>query len=67
MLFFDDVTYSDMKTDRLNAPTNMSIYITQRCPKACKHCVSRSAPNALDNDELNKEQWFNVLKDIRKS
>lgn len=67
MIFFDDINYDDMKTDRLNAPTNMSIYITQRCPKACKHCVSRSAPNAPHNDELNKEQWFNVLKDIRKS
>ena len=67
MIFFDNIEYNEMKTDRLNAPTNMSIYITQRCPKACKHCVSRSAPNAPHNDELDKEQWFKVLNDIRKS
>ncbi|MDD2907127.1 MAG: radical SAM protein [Candidatus Gracilibacteria bacterium] len=67
MIFFDNIDYKDMKTDRLNAPTNMSIYITQRCPKACKHCVSRSAPNAPHDYELNKEQWFKVLKDIRNS
>lgn len=67
MMFFDNIEFENMRTDHLNFPTNVSIYITQRCPKTCKHCVTRANPNAPCDDELNKEQWINVLKNIRKN
>jgi len=67
MIFFDDIKFDDMKHDRLNAPTNLSIYITKRCPKSCIHCVTRANPNAPHNDELTKEEWFEVLEKIRKA
>lgn len=65
LVFFDEKPFEEMSTDHLNAPTNLSIYITQKCTKACRHCVSDSTPSAHTEDELKKDQWIPVLKHLR--
>lgn len=62
-VYFEQKTHSP--TDHLNAPTSISIYITQFCPKECKHCITRSSPYIDRSNELTPEQWMKVIDKLR--
>lgn len=62
-IHFDDLAACPV--DHLNAPTSVSIYITQFCPKACKHCITRSSPFVDRSTELSTEQWKRAIDKLR--
>jgi MoaA/NifB/PqqE/SkfB family radical SAM enzyme len=62
-IFFDNI--KECPQDHLNAPTSVSIYITQFCPKECKHCITRSSPYVDRSRELRTEQWKKVIDKLR--
>lgn len=62
-IYFDDI--KDCPRDHLNAPTSVSIYITQFCPKECRHCITRSSPYVDRSSELSTEQWKIAIDKLR--
>jgi hypothetical protein len=63
LVYFEDEETT--RTDCLNAPTSVSIYITQFCPKECKHCVTYSSPHVKRDHEVSPENWFKVIDKLR--
>jgi MoaA/NifB/PqqE/SkfB family radical SAM enzyme len=54
-----------VETNCLRAPSTVSIYITQFCPKECKHCVTYSSPYINRNDEIKPDGWFKIIDKLR--
>lgn len=53
-------------TNCLSAPASCTIYITDFCPKRCRHCVTRSAPTVSQFGDLTPDQWSGVFQRLRK-
>jgi len=64
-IYFDDKL--SFRQDCLVAPTSVTIYITEKCTKLCKHCVVRSSPRVDTAGELSAEDWKVVLNKLRSS
>ena len=64
--FFFDKGFN-FRTDCLAMPSAVTIYLTNRCPKKCKHCVVGSAPDVDILGELSVGQWLQVLDLLRKA
>ncbi|MFZ3169019.1 MAG: radical SAM protein [Candidatus Methanoperedens sp.] len=61
--FFFDTTVQ--RTDCFYSPTTMSVYITFKCTKKCKHCVNSASPDRDTTTELTQNQWFKILDQMR--
>jgi hypothetical protein len=48
----------------LRAPLYVAWQITNECNFSCLHCIEESGPGKAFKDELNREQTFNVLRQI---
>ena len=48
----------------LRAPLYVAWQITNECNLACLHCIEESGPGKAFPDELNREQTFDVLRQI---
>jgi MoaA/NifB/PqqE/SkfB family radical SAM enzyme len=48
----------------LRAPLYVAWQITNECNLACLHCIEESGPGKAFRDELNKEQVFEVLRQV---
>lgn len=51
-----------VSTQALSAPWASTIYVTERCPKRCLHCIVSSSPKASTDGELTVEQWQVALQ-----
>jgi len=54
----------DFRRDCLVAPSNVTLYMTERCGKKCRHCVVGSSPTADCSGELSVERWLSVLDEL---
>ncbi|MFC1522730.1 radical SAM protein [Elusimicrobiota bacterium] len=63
LVFYADK--EDLRKDCLAAPTSVTLYITEFCPKTCKHCVTEASPNAKCSREYGVEQWRVILEKLR--
>jgi MoaA/NifB/PqqE/SkfB family radical SAM enzyme len=48
----------------LRAPLYVAWQITNECNFACLHCIEESGPGKAFHDELNREQVFDILRQI---
>jgi sulfatase maturation enzyme AslB (radical SAM superfamily) len=53
------------RRDCLVSPTSVTIYITDYCPKSCRHCVTKSSPIVSVADEKNLKTWEIILRKLR--
>jgi MoaA/NifB/PqqE/SkfB family radical SAM enzyme len=63
LFYFENREY--FRRDCLAAPTSVTIYLTEYCPKTCTHCVVRSSPSVDRSGELTVAEWFTVLQKLR--
>ncbi|MCK9578214.1 radical SAM protein [bacterium] len=62
LIFFEEK--SNPRKDCLASPASVTIYITNICSKACKHCVNKSSP-AHQESEYSFDKWAYILKKLR--
>jgi MoaA/NifB/PqqE/SkfB family radical SAM enzyme len=55
---------ADTGSGDLGAPLYVAWQITNECNLACMHCIEESGPGKAFKDEINKEQVFDVLKQL---
>lgn len=58
---------SDFQTNCLIAPSSVTLYITDFCPKNCRHCATGSHNRIDMNAEFKVPDWEPVLQDLRQS
>ncbi|MDD5012889.1 MAG: radical SAM protein [Candidatus Pacebacteria bacterium] len=63
LIFFENE--KNLRKDCLASPSSVTIYITNLCTKACKHCVNNSSPLINQRDEYSIEEWFKILQKLR--
>src|SRR5579859_5852108 len=51
-------------TEDLGAPLYVAWQITNECNLACMHCIEESGPGKAFKDELNRDEIFNVLRQM---
>lgn len=64
-IYFDDRT--DFRKDCLVSPVSVTVYITNFCSKACKHCVTLSSPYVDRKGEYGSKEWKNALQKLKES
>ncbi|MFA5080398.1 MAG: radical SAM protein [Candidatus Paceibacterota bacterium] len=64
LIFFEEK--NNLRKDCLVSPVSVTIYITNICSKACKHCVNKSSP-IYQQDEYNFDKWIYILRKLRES
>jgi MoaA/NifB/PqqE/SkfB family radical SAM enzyme len=65
MIFYENK--NDFRKDCLVVPSNVTIYITDFCPKNCRHCATESHNRIIQNQELKFENWVKILHKLRES
>jgi MoaA/NifB/PqqE/SkfB family radical SAM enzyme len=63
LVFFEN--NKNLRKDCLVSPSSVTIYITNICTKACKHCVNKSSPSVNQKDEYSLEEWSIILQKLR--
>lgn len=57
----------DFRTDCLVAPSSVTIYVTDFCPKHCRHCAT-NAHNRIDRQkELTFGDWKKIISQLREA
>ncbi len=49
----------------LSAPWSVTIYVTDRCPKTCRHCIVSSSPRASIEGQLTLSEWASAFERLR--
>jgi MoaA/NifB/PqqE/SkfB family radical SAM enzyme len=65
LIYFYDI--NTFRTDCLHRPTSVTIYITFKCTKKCRHCVTNSNPAIDESKELSVEEWKGILQYLREN
>ena len=50
----------------LVSPSSVTIYITQYCGKACRHCVTESHSNIDQSSEYDLHKWKEILLNLKR-
>lgn len=53
------------RSDCLSAPSSVTIYITDYCPKSCRHCATVAHSKIDRTEELSLSEWKKVLVKLR--
>ncbi len=56
--------HAGTESEDLGAPLYVAWQITNECNLACLHCIEESGPGKAFRDELDREQVFNVLRQL---
>ena len=57
-------THAGTESEDLGAPLYVAWQITNECNLACLHCIEESGPGKAFPDELDRDQVFNVLRQL---
>lgn len=57
----------DFRNDCLVAPSSVTIYITDFCPKHCRHCATTSHDHIDQQNELTLDDWSRILQQLREA
>lgn len=57
----------DFREDCLSAPSTVTIYITDYCPKCCRHCATNAHMRINQDQELKLDDWVEVLIKLREA
>jgi MoaA/NifB/PqqE/SkfB family radical SAM enzyme len=65
LVFHEDKT--NLRTDCLIAPSSVTMYVTDFCPKHCLHCATNSHCGIHRDSELKLADWEKVLHELREA
>ncbi len=65
MIFYENK--KDFKTDCLVAPSSVTIYMTDFCPKYCRHCATNSHNRINKKDEFGLNDWIKIIRKLREA
>lgn len=63
--FYEDKT--SFRTDCLVAPSSVTLYVTDYCPKNCRHCATNSHKGVDMQTEFTLADWELVLQKLRQA
>lgn len=66
-IYFDGIPGDMMPQNCLVAPSSVTIYLTERCPKQCRHCIVNSGPTVSQANDFNVDQWRIALAHLKNS
>jgi len=58
---------TNFRNDCLSAPSSVTIYITDYCPKCCRHCATNAHMRIDRDEELKLDDWVEVLVKLREA
>lgn len=58
---------TDFRKDCLSVPSSVTIYITDFCPKCCRHCATNAHDRINIKDELMFSDWVKILQILREA
>lgn len=58
---------NNFRTDCLAVPSSVTIYITDYCPKHCRHCATNANNRVNRQKELNFDDWVKIIKRLREA
>jgi len=65
MVFFE--SKEDFRTDCLVAPSSVTIYVTDFCPKHCRHCATNAHNRINRQNELVFDDWVEIIQRLRET
>lgn len=65
MIFYE--SKKDFRTDCLVAPSSVTIYVTDFCPKHCRHCATNAHNLVNRNSELTLDDWTKITQQLREA
>ncbi|MFA6454925.1 MAG: radical SAM protein [Patescibacteria group bacterium] len=66
ILIFNE-SKNNFRTDCLAAPSSVTIYITDYCPKYCRHCATNANSRINRQKELIFDDWVKIIQRLREA
>jgi len=66
ILIFNE-SKNNFRTDCLAAPSSVTIYVTDYCPKHCRHCATNAHNRINRQNELIFDDWVKIIQRLREA
>jgi len=65
LIFYE--SKNDFRADCLVAPSSVTMYVTDFCPKCCRHCATNAHNRINQQKELALRDWEKIIRQLREA